>query len=213
MSQSATYIPETQLQFQTEESVTEPLTLLRERRVMEAFLAGDDEAFADLFDRHHERLYLYAARMTGDSQGAEDVMQEVWERLIRLRSNPQEVQNPIGLLLTMTRNLSLNFLKKEERKRKVVEEAGRYQQGDVADHGERELRDMIVDGLNRLPMKYREVLLLNIYSGYGFEEIAGILGITTEAAWKRASRGRKELREIILHQVSGDSSKPLPDKG
>ncbi|MGE3801004.1 MAG: RNA polymerase sigma factor [Candidatus Kapaibacterium sp.] len=177
--------------------MAEPLSVLRERRLMEEFLAGDDSAFAQIFDQHHERLYLYSARMIGDSSGAEDVMQEVWERLIRLRSDPQQIHNPVGFLLTITRNLSLNYIKKEKRKRRFTQEVEAQLQ---VEHpkAKNELKDVVLEGLNLLPMKYREVLLLNIYSGYGFEEIAVILNISVDAAWKRASRGRKELREFVL---------------
>lgn len=80
-------------------------------QLFDQFLAGDDRAFVELFDRHHHRMYLYCLKLVGSSDQAEDIVQEVWERVIRMRSNPQHVLNPTGFLIRITRNLSLNHLR------------------------------------------------------------------------------------------------------
>ena len=199
MSQTAAYILDTQIQRRT--VVTESLSAQEDGRLMQAFMAGDDDAFSALFDRHNERLYLYSARLLGNSTSAEDVIQEVWERVIRLRAEPQEIHNPAGFLLTIARNLSLNLLKKKKRQRLLEQEVKRESLQEVR-VGSDDLKDIVIEGLNSLPMKYREVLVLNLYSGYNFDEIAEMLEISTDAAWKRASRGRKELRDILLRHSS-----------
>ncbi|KXK56912.1 MAG: RNA polymerase sigma factor [Chlorobi bacterium OLB7] len=51
-----------------------------EAQLFDQFLAGDDRAFAELFDRHHHRLYLYCLKLVGSPDQAEDIVQEVWER-------------------------------------------------------------------------------------------------------------------------------------
>ena len=167
--------------------------------LVESFIEGDDRAFVALFERHNTPLYLYAARILGDAGVAEDIVQELWERVVHLRTKPQSIHNPLGFLLTIVRNLSLNYLKKERRKvlyeREIKErEAGSDPVGNV--------QEAVIEGLEQLPLKYREVLVLNIYSGYTFDEIADMLEISTEAAWKRASRARKELRTIVLRHIS-----------
>ncbi len=172
---------------------------------MSAFLAGDDTAFESLFDRHNHRLFLYAARMLGKSQQAEDVVQELWERVVGIRAEPRPVHNPSGFFLTIVRNLCLNLLKREKRvapfdDRAVVlhEQHNRREQG--------ELEAVVIESLDHLPMKYREVLVLNVYSGYDFEEIADMLDISVTTAWKRASRARQQLRESLLGYVAHGSS-------
>src|SRR5687768_1835367 len=71
------------------------------------FIGGDDTAFIELFDRHNQRLYLYCLKILGDEQQAEDVLQELWERVIRLRLKPPEhpVQTPAAFFVTIARNL------------------------------------------------------------------------------------------------------------
>ena len=170
--------------------------------LIESFLEGEDRAFVALFERHNKPLYLYSARILGDSEAAEDVVQELWERVIHLRSKPKPIHNPLGFFLTIVRNLSLNHVKKVQRKA-LYERELQEQEVSKEPYAD-DLQDVVIDGLEQLPMQYREVLVLNLYSGYSFDEIAEMLDISTEAAWKRASRARKELREIVLRHISSN---------
>lgn len=171
-----------------------------EAALLSAFLAGDDRAFATLFDRHDKRLFLYCARLLGSAEQAEDIVQTLWERVISLRSaTPSRtiIRNPLGFLFTIARNLCLNHLKRERRRAPFDEEAQALCE-EKGREGKTDMEEAVLEGLNRLPMKYREVLVLNVYSGYDFEEIAAMLGISATAAWKRASRARAQLRVLLL---------------
>src|SRR5690242_457351 len=77
------------------------------------FLSGNDRAFAHFLERHNRRLFAYCIKMLGDVEAAQDVMQEVWERVVRMRSGHDAVANPMGLLMRIVRNLSLNYLRDE----------------------------------------------------------------------------------------------------
>ena len=60
----------------------------------------------------------------------------------------------------------------------------------------------IVEQLKLLPSKYRDVLMLTI-QGYGTEEVANVLHISTDAVYKRLSRARKEFRERMVKANDG----------
>jgi DNA-directed RNA polymerase specialized sigma24 family protein len=64
------------------------------------------------------------------------------------------------------------------------------------------MEELAVAALQELPFNHREVLVLNIYCGYSFEEIATMLGKSPEAIWTRASRARSQLRKLI-HERRG----------
>src|SRR6188508_2942433 len=59
----------------------------RDRELFGAFLDGDDAALVRLFDRHNERLFRYCIQFVGNVARAEDITQELWERVIRLRND------------------------------------------------------------------------------------------------------------------------------
>jgi RNA polymerase sigma-70 factor (ECF subfamily) len=166
-------------------------------QLFDQFLAGDDRAFAELFDRHHHRLYLYCLKLVGSPDHAEDIVQEVWERVIRMRSNPQHVLNPTGFLLRITRNLSLNHLR-DTKKLTSIDDVQEHKLPTVQIREKSELEELVVICLNKLPIEMREVLILYTYSGYRFDEIAEMMGKSVDAVRMRASRARAQLRTMIL---------------
>lgn len=167
--------------------------------LLERFIAGDDAAFVDLFNQHNHRLYTYSLRIVGDGEAAEDVTQEMWERVLRLRIEPKKVANPIGLFVTIVRNLSLNHIR--GRKRLTAIDDRTMQLPDNTSHERSAREEMVQLAMQRLPFDYREVLILNTYSGYSLEEIAEMLGKSREAIWKRASRARARLSTIVAKML------------
>src|SRR4051794_7272883 len=69
----------------------------RDALLFERHLDGDDSAFVELFNRHNHRLFVYCLKLVGSSEAAEDLTQELWEKVIRLRfSENAPVHNPGG---------------------------------------------------------------------------------------------------------------------
>jgi RNA polymerase sigma-70 factor, ECF subfamily len=171
----------------------------------ERFMAGDNDACVTLFQRHNQRLFAYCLKLVGDSAQAEDLVQEVWGRMIELRATGRPLQNPIGFLVRMARNLSLDYLK-ARRKLLSLDHLNESSHPAYSMHEMSEKEELIVISMQKLPFDYREVLILNTYCGYSFEEIAGILGKSPEAVWTRASRARSQLRKLVRAAHDGQPS-------
>jgi RNA polymerase sigma factor (sigma-70 family) len=169
------------------------------------FIAGDNTACVVLFKRHNQRLFTYCLKLTGDSAQAEDLAQEVWGRMIEFRAERRPLENPIGFLIRMARNLCLDYLK--TRKKILPLDAISESSHPVYSMQElSEREELIVTSIQKLPVDYRDVLILNTYCGYSFEEIASILGKSPEAIWTRASRARTLLRTIVRAANNGQPS-------
>jgi len=135
--------------------------------IFNQFLAGSDAAFRKLYDTFERPLYLYVVRLVGSSTDAEDVFQEIWTRMYRLRGEKKEVKRFSGLLFTVARNLSINLI----RDRKVLPDTSiddmsfdaesmlRTMDVEVAD-----IRDMIERALLQLPIAQREAFILREYN-------------------------------------------------
>jgi RNA polymerase sigma-70 factor, ECF subfamily len=164
--------------------------------LLQSYIEGDDAAFAELFDRHHHRLYLYCLKIVGDDQQAEDLMQEVWERVIKLRLKPQRIDNPAGFLVTMTRNLCFNHVKQQRRRTFLNTFVDRAETA-VAAHEHSDLAEHMKHALSQLSLEYREVLVLQVYCDYDYDEIAAMLNMNVTAIRMRASRARAQLRTIL----------------
>ncbi|MDB5033168.1 MAG: sigT [Chlorobi bacterium] len=171
------------------------------------FMAGDDAAFMELFDRHTHRLYMYCLKFVGNEREAEDLVQDLWERVIRLRADGRDaVINPVGFMVRMARNLSLNHIRDRRNTASLddlPEQHHPSSAGSEMSHNE----ELVVAALARLPDSQRDVLILNAYSGYRFDEIAEMLGEPVGAVRTRAWRGRMQLGRIISAYIGLDENK------
>ncbi len=176
-----------------------PPSLDADTEVFARFLAGSDEAFRALYDSFERPLYLYILRLVGSQSDAEDIFQEVWTRMYRLRGEMKVVRKFSGLLFTIARNLSINAIRDRKQLPGVsVEDVPSEFEGIRSnDVEETDLRDMLERALLRLPVAQREAFILREYFGYSYEEIAGITGAAMVTAKTRAWRGRERLRKMI----------------
>jgi RNA polymerase sigma-70 factor (ECF subfamily) len=172
-------------------------------------LAGNDAAFAELYRDLNPRLSAYCHKLS--SSNADDLMQELWERVIAMRApalkkRKLEVINPSAFLFRMLKNLAIDHYRGNRTMQGTVVSIEETASTEAFDFAERErassdIESIVLDALEKLPSDDREVLLLNIYSGYSFGEIAEMVGASTDAIWQRASRARVKLRKIVTEDA------------
>lgn len=167
-----------------------------DQHLFERFIAGDEGAMMDLFDRHHHRIYLYCFKILGNKETAEDIAQEHWLRLIRYLRGDAEVTSPVSLMLTIARNLCLNHLR-VSRPQVSIDDILESEHPVIFPRELSHLEELVVLSLPKLPFAQREVLVLHAYCGYRFEDIANMLGQPIGTVRMRASRARAHLGRII----------------
>ncbi len=160
------------------------------------FIEGDDAAFERLLERHNRRLYAYCLKMLGETEAARDVMQGLWERVIRMRESRSTLSNPLGMFVTILRNLSLNY-KRDLRVHRSLDEVSESELPDVSIPEKSQMEELVIMALARLPMAQREVIVLTVYSGYSYIEVAAMLNASVDSVRMRAMRGRTHLARII----------------
>ena len=174
--------------------------------LMLAYQAGDEAAFDQLVDAYSGRLFALFTRFLGTTPGREDLVQEVFLRLIRTRERYQPTARFSTFLYRIAFNLATN-----ERGRahlKLVKPLDRTEDEGLELEDERaplpaaELeREDVVTAVRRaiahLPEKQRMALVLAKYEGLAYEEIAGVLGSTEKAIKSLIHRARESLRESL----------------
>jgi RNA polymerase sigma-70 factor (ECF subfamily) len=168
----------------------------KEIELFARFIDGDTDAFTELFDRFNHRLYLYCLKIVGDSQQAEDLTQELWERVIGLQAGRPVVTAPARLLFRIARNLCLQYLK-SQRRLSPIEDLPESSHPVSTTPELSHLEELVVISLARLPFEHREILVLNAYCGYSYEEIAGMRGESLGAVKMRAWRARSRMGRLI----------------
>ena len=170
------------------------------------FLKGDDKAALLLFNTFNKRIYLYCAKIVSNTYIAEDITQEVWERIIKLRfQEGTNILNPIGFIFTIARNLCLNHIKLQKHVISL-DSLDDFRLPSVHQAGSTSVEELVNTSLNALKFEDRELLVLHMYCGYRFDEIAEMLNISPNAVWTRASRARAQLREIISRYQRNDKN-------
>ena len=161
----------------------------------------EDEWLAERFEQNRSRLRSVAVRMLGSPEEAEDAVQEAWLRLSR--SDHDEVANLEGWLTTVTARICLDMLRSRKSRREEsldAEDVAPIAASAESVDPEREavLADSIGLGLlvvlQTLPPAERVAFVLHDMFDMPFDEIAPIVGRSSEATRQLASRARRRVR-------------------
>jgi RNA polymerase sigma factor (sigma-70 family) len=173
---------------------------------MKLVQAGDSAQLATLFERYHLGLFRYLLSLTRNRTLSEDLVQEVFFRVLRYARSYDPNLSFRVWLYGMARNAYLDALHK-----RGWELTG-SEMGDVrssAPMPEEEVArkqdvKLLQEALQQLPEEKREVLILSRFHNMRYEEIARILKCEIGTVKVRVYRALKELREKFC-EVSGEA--------
>jgi RNA polymerase sigma-70 factor (ECF subfamily) len=168
--------------------------------IVRAVLAGDRAAYAALVERYGRLVRATALSVLRDMHAAEDIEQEAfltaYRKLATLRSGEQ-----FGpWLMIITRRLALDGLRLR-RRRRVVPLDPRTDQVPAPTNGRlAEDLEPLLDGVMRLPMPERHVVMLRYFAGYSVQRVADTMscpvGTVTKQLWRARQRLRDWLKEV-----------------
>jgi RNA polymerase sigma factor (sigma-70 family) len=167
--------------------------------LVERLKARDTAAFDVVYDRFHTRLYTFLVRLSRDRDGAQDLLEETWLRLVahadRLR--PDTRLGP--WLFTVARNLYVSDCRARvlEQSDEVIFAQLSAAPSPFEETAANESQRRLEAALASLPLHYREVLLLVAVEGLTTSEAATVCGISNDALRQRLSRGRAMLAERL----------------
>ena len=179
-----------------------------EQQWIEMARAGNQEAFERLVRRYERRVFALTVRMCRNQADAEEAAQEAflaaWQGLPFFRGDASFAT----WLYRLASNACVDLLRREGRHRSAA--ALSLDDGeaayDPADPGPSpqalaegaELRHQIETALAALPPEYRQVLILRELHQRTYDEIAEICSLDLGTVKSRISRGRRQLRKILL---------------
>ncbi len=186
---------------------------------------GDLEKLGILFERHHLRLFNFFLRMTGDRAASEDLVQEVFVRMLKYRKSFRErgeLRSPVmgsatreaarrggqliphsgftSWMFALARNVSADYFGRRPRATVTDEELDERPSGDPLPLEQLELAESLEQlrgALLKLPEEKRELLLLTRSGGLSYEQIAAILGCSAGAVKVRVHRALRHLRQVF----------------
>lgn len=160
------------------------------------------EKLAILFERYHVRLFNYFLRMTRDRSASEDLVQEVFARIIKYRSSYQEGREFKVWMYRIAANVHIDSLRKTSDTVPLDEEMEERTAGPRRDPVEKIQEDQEVALLNRaigeLSAKRKEILILSRFHDMKCNEIADLMECSPGTVRVLLHRTIRELRQIYL---------------
>lgn len=172
--------------------------------------SGQLDQLGLLFERHHRGLYGFFYRLTADGDVSEDLVQNVFLRIMKYRHTYHGDGKFTTWMYHMARNLFADHYKKQKRMgyKEDVEATDRYFKDEVNAESSRiqqEEIDLLQKALDQLPLDKKEILVLSKFQEMRYREIADLMNLTENAVKVRIFRALKELRKIY-EQLETQSS-------
>jgi RNA polymerase sigma-70 factor (ECF subfamily) len=181
--------------------------------LMTAYAGGDAAAFEALFQRHRKPLFTFLVHRCGDRQVAEDVLQEVFLKVIRSRAT-YRAEGSFRAWLFLIARRTLTDHHRQSAVRRVVTPQSALPDGAPLDlpgseddepgrlAAARQLGTRITAALQDLPEEQREVFLLRERAGLAYEAIAEQTGCGVATAKSRMRYALAGLRRLLSAELS-----------
>lgn len=166
---------------------------------------GDIKAFEILFRKYYPPLSYYAVTITGISDAAEDIIQDLFYHMWKERENIQIFSSLKSYLYSAVRNRSLQYC--ERRKLDERYRGSNLNLGSQATEPDslngieyRELEQIIKKSLERMPSRRVEIFRMHRFGNQKYREIAEALSVSVKTVEAEMTKALKEIRkEIELH--------------
>lgn len=170
-----------------------------DRKFIEEVLAGEAEAYAQIVKKYQRPIYFLALRMLRNPENADEITQKTFLKAYRALSGFQFKSS----LKTWLSAIALNLCRTElmRPRRETVELQENIADSEFEGQAEREeaqhRKEILRRGLEELPQRQKEVVILRIYQELPFKEIAAALESTESAVKVNFHHAMKSLREWI----------------
>lgn len=164
------------------------------------YLNGDENAFELLYNRYKSKIQYFIFNIIKDYEKAEDITQEVF--LYIFQNNLKIECSFKYYIYLISKSRAFTYINKETRRTEIVEEyitSNNEIHEDVLETIVRnENKKEILNALNKLDDKYKNVLYLVMIEGLSYKETSKILGETMPNTKSLIHRGKKQLRAILV---------------
>ncbi len=161
---------------------------------------GDHDAYASLHQSLYPGLHHYLFKMIRDSDVVDDLLQELFVKLWRKRDRIGTIKSVKSYFFTAARSMAINYFRQIKsqslRLANFVQPEMEFSAEEIMISGEinTELKTFMVDALNQLPARQREIVYLKYYEEMDYQKIAEVTGIQYQSVINHVFRGLQTLR-------------------
>jgi len=195
------------------------MTEIVDESLMLQYAQGDGHAFTALYTRHKDSLYRYFLRQSATPELAEELYQNVWNKLIKARSTYQVSSKFTTWLYRIAHNELIDHYRRHSTENKVItlnvedketEVPNETEAGYLADLQQKNIDEQLHLSqqashlrwcLKQLPRQQKEAFLLKHESGFTLNEIAKLVGESSEGVKSRIRYGITKLKHCLMHKM------------
>ena len=170
----------------------------------QSFLNGDKQSFETIYTSYFKNLYEYGMRRTGNEELVKDCIQDLFVKMWSNRKNISPTGNIKYYLLTSLKNHLINAGNSPAiTNTGSIEEAEKFSMEFTADteyiRRQQDSRQsmQLLDALNQLTGRQKEVIYLRFFEGMSYEDIAQLMDISVKGTYKLSYRALDALRLIL----------------
>ena len=169
-------------------------------RIINGCKSADADSFAAMLDMYARRCYGYFYRLTGDRDLSEELLSELFMKLVE-KIGSYKGGAFESWLFRIAANIFHDHLRARQRRNKLLDarrtELERAPTGSQRSDETGEKFDRLQLQLDRLDDDTRELIMLRFYSKLSFKEIAALRSEPIGTALSKLHRGLKKLRELM----------------
>ena len=179
--------------------------MLEDRILLWKFKHGSRDAFRVIYEKYAGDMLTLAGNLLDDKVGAEDIVQDVFIKLIKSAGSFRLTGNLKSYLATCVANRSRDYIRGRIRQRNAVAKqaekttAGAKSTIQLAIWSE-EL-EKLSKAINELPYEQRETIALHIHGNLRFRQIAELQNVSTKTVQSRYRYGLDKLRSTMNGEV------------
>ncbi|HXS96013.1 MAG TPA: RNA polymerase sigma factor [Candidatus Limnocylindrales bacterium] len=164
--------------------------------IMQAVRSGDVARLETLFDRHHRALFHYFLHQTGNRPLSEDLVQEVFFRILKYRHTYQNGAPFRGWMFQIGRNVYFDHMGKNKPEVAMPEDHDEFASAETPPDRRAQTKQetaLLRRALAAMPQEKREVIVMSRYLELKYEDIAAALECEVGTVKVRVYRALREL--------------------
>ena len=177
----------------------------RTKTLVEQFCAGNEQAFAELYDLYVQILYNYGIRLTDDQELLKDCIHDVFVKVYKKRDDQKSIRNFGSYLVISLKNRLLDEFRRQTFTTDTEVETYEYKR--VADDVENNFLNQEREALQTaqvahlmqaLTRRQRQAITLYYLEERKYDEICGIMQMNYHSVRNLMHRGMLKLREAAM---------------
>ncbi len=161
---------------------------------------GKKEALKRLYELTSNQIYGFALSILKNMHEAEDVLHDVYIKIVENAHTYQDNGKPMAWIFTITKNLSLMRLRKTKHHvdiNEIIEILPSKCEGDILEN-----RQLVTAAFSYITDEERNILMLHAVAGYKNHEIAKLLDLPLSTVLSKYHRAIKKIKKYMSEEVN-----------